>query len=105
MPNISWSSAIGDSAIEAVNYKKCMKATFEAKVTRDCQKRGTEIWREWTLEKVLDSNGDPTTDEFVDLGMQNYPSCHLLVQSNSRNTRKRSEICSKLTIKTSERLT
>ena len=73
MPNISWSSAIGDSTIEAINYKKCMKATFETKVTRDCLKRDTEIWREWTLEKVLDRNGDPTTDEFVDLGMQNYP--------------------------------
>ena len=34
---------------------------------------------------------------------ESLPSQHLLVQSNSRNTRKKCEICSKLTIKTPER--
>ena len=34
---------------------------------------------------------------------ESLPSQHLLVQSNSRNTRKKCEVCSKLTITTPER--
>ena len=37
------------------------------------------------------------------LFLHSFPSKHLLVQSNNRNARKRYEIYSKLTIKTTER--
>ena len=66
-PNVTWESAVGETPAKAVVYKRCMKVTVAANVFPFCQKVGNTLHRIWKLEKILDSNGEPVSDEEEDL--------------------------------------